>query len=76
MRFVMSGGLWLLDVHFKLGLVGVWIADAADEWLRGLTMAARWFGHGWLPSASRATRRRVARQREGGRGARDSTAAR
>jgi putative MATE family efflux protein len=61
MLFVMAGGSWLLGVHFKLGLVGVWIAYALDEWLRGLTMAARWFGHGWVPSAM-ATRRRVLRQ--------------
>ncbi len=58
MLLVMAGGAWLLGLHFKLGLVGVWIAYAADEWLRGLTMAARWFSHGWLPSA-KATRRRV-----------------
>ena len=59
MLFVMAGGSWLLGVHFGLGLVGVWIAYAADEWLRGLMMAARWFGLGWLPAA-RAARRRVA----------------
>jgi Na+-driven multidrug efflux pump len=62
MLFVMAGGSWLLGVHFQLGLVGVWIAYAADEWLRGLAMAARWFSHGWLPSA-KASRRRVLRQR-------------
>ena len=58
MLFVMAGGSWLLGVHFHLGLVGVWIAYAADEWLRGLAMAARWFYHGWLPAA-KASRRRV-----------------
>ncbi len=62
MLLVMAGGSWLLGVHFKLGLVGVWIAYAADEWVRGLIMAARWFGHGWVPAA-KATRRRVLRQR-------------
>ncbi|MEI7536904.1 MAG: MATE family efflux transporter [Comamonadaceae bacterium] len=60
MLFVMAGGSWLLGVHFKLGLLGVWIAYSADECLRGLAMAARWFGHGWVPAA-RATRRRVLR---------------
>lgn len=60
MLLVMAGGSWLLGVHFKLGLVGVWIAYAADEWLRGLAMAARWFGRGWLASAV-VTRRRVLR---------------
>ena len=62
MLLVMAGGSWLLGVHFGLGLVGVWIAYAADEWLRGLMMAWRWFGHGWVRSA-RSTRRRVVQQR-------------
>lgn len=64
MLFVMAGGAWLLGVYFQLGLVGVWIAYAADEWVRGLTMAARWFGLGWLPAA-KAARRRVASRRPG-----------
>jgi len=62
MLAVMAGGSWLLGVHFRLGLVGVWIAYAADEWLRGLIMAARWWWLGWVPAA-RATRRRVLAQR-------------
>ena len=62
MLLVMAGGSWLLGVHFGLGLVGVWIAYAADEWLRGLVMAWRWFGHAWVPAAI-ATRRRVFSQR-------------
>lgn len=60
MLLVMAGGSWLLGVHFKLGLVGVWLAYSADEGLRGLIMAARWFGLGWVPAAQ-ATRRRVTR---------------
>ena len=44
MLVVMAGGSWLLGAHFGLGLVGVWIAYATDEWLRGLLMLARWFG--------------------------------
>jgi len=62
MLVVMAGGSWLLCVHFGLGLVGVWIAYAADEWLRGLIMALRWWRHGWVPLA-RATRKRVLAQR-------------
>ena len=65
MVLVMAGGSWLLGVHFKLGLLGVWIAYSADEWLRGLTMAVRWFCRGWVPAA-KATRRRVLQQAQQG----------
>ncbi len=58
MLIVMAGGSWLLGSYFQLGLVGVWIAYAADEWLRGLVMAMRWFGRGWVGHA-RASLRRV-----------------
>jgi putative MATE family efflux protein len=61
MLLVMAGGSWLLGVYFELGLVGVWIAYAADECLRGLAMAARWFGRGWVPAAKNV-HRSVARQ--------------
>jgi Na+-driven multidrug efflux pump len=61
MLLVMAAGSWLLGVYFQLGLVGVWIAYAADEWLRGLAMAARWFCRGWVPAAQRVrmTTRRI-----------------
>ncbi len=59
MLFVMAGGSWFLGVHFQLGLVGVWIAYAADEWVRGLSMAVRWFSHGWLGAAKSARRRAI-----------------
>jgi putative MATE family efflux protein len=62
MVFVMAGGAWLLGEVMGLGLVGVWIAYAADEWVRGLTMCARWWRRGWVPAA-RATHRRLTRQR-------------
>lgn len=62
MVFVMAGGAWFLGVYLGWGLVGVWIAYAADEWVRGLTMAARWYRHGWVPHARR-THRRVSAQR-------------
>jgi Na+-driven multidrug efflux pump len=38
----------------------VWIAYAADEWLRGLLMWRRWRRLDWVPHA-RASRRRLAR---------------
>jgi Na+-driven multidrug efflux pump len=41
----------------RLGLVGVWIAYAADEWLRGLIMVARW----WRMAGCRWRARRAAR---------------
>jgi Na+-driven multidrug efflux pump len=48
---VMAGGSWLLGAHLGWGLPGVWVAYAADEWLRGLLMWRRWAGHGWVPAA-------------------------
>jgi Na+-driven multidrug efflux pump len=60
MVLVLAGGSWLLGSVLGLGLVGLWIAYAADEWLRGLLMWARWARHGWVPYA-RATHRRLKR---------------
>jgi putative MATE family efflux protein len=40
-------GAWLLGIHFGLGLVGVWMAMAADEWLRGIIMVLRWRSGAW-----------------------------
>ena len=62
MIFVMAGGAWLLGIYFGMGLIGVWIAYALDEWTRGLVMCWRWWGRGWVPAA-RATNRRLVRQR-------------
>ena len=57
---VLAGGSWFLGQVLGLGLVGVWLAYAADEWIRGLLMWRRWARLGWLPHA-RAARRRVLR---------------
>jgi len=57
MLVVLAGGSWLLGEVLGLGLVGVWIAYAADEWLRGLLMWRRWARHGWVPFARAAHRR-------------------
>jgi putative MATE family efflux protein len=57
MVVVLAGGSWLLGVELGMGLVGVWIAYAADEWLRGLLMWRRWSRLAWVPYARRARRR-------------------
>lgn len=60
MVVVLAGGSWLLgsEAGLGLGLVGVWIAYTADEWLRGLLMWRRWVTLRWVPYA-RASRRRL-----------------
>lgn len=58
MLLVMAGGSWLLGIHLGWGLPGLWLAYAADEWLRGLLMWRRWTHHHWVPFA-RATRHRL-----------------
>jgi Na+-driven multidrug efflux pump len=60
MLIVLAGGSWLLgsDAGLGLGLPGLWIAYAADEWLRGLVMWRRWATLAWVPHA-RASRRRM-----------------
>ncbi|WP_437726326.1 MATE family efflux transporter [Sorangium sp. So ce861] len=56
--FAVAVGLsWLLGVHLGWGLAGVWVAYAADEWVRGLAMSARWHFRGWVPHARRTLRR-------------------
>lgn len=57
MLVVLAGGSWWLGVHLGCGLVGVWVAYAADEWIRGLLMWRRWANHGWVPHARAAHRR-------------------
>lgn len=64
MALVLAGGSWFLGVHLGWGLVGVWIAYAADEWIRGLLMWRRWATLGWLPHA-RAAHRRLRRAKAG-----------
>jgi putative MATE family efflux protein len=58
---IMAGGSWLLGTYFGLGLVGVWLALMADEWLRALLMYRRWKLRKWLPYAQ-ATRAKVQQQ--------------
>jgi putative MATE family efflux protein len=58
MPLVLAAGSWWLGVHLGWGLVGVWVAYAADEWIRSLAMWWRWRSLAWLPAA-RAAHRRV-----------------
>ena len=59
MGVVLAGGSWFFGLHLGWGLPGVWLAYAADEWLRGLLMWRRWSRQKWVPHA-RASRRRLA----------------
>jgi putative MATE family efflux protein len=61
MVLVMGLGSWFLGIHLGLGLTGVWIAYALDEWVRGGIMATRWFRLGWVKQAV-ASRRQVNRR--------------
>ncbi|WP_068778695.1 MATE family efflux transporter [Paenibacillus sp. GM2] len=42
---------YALGVHFGFGLLGIWIAFAVDEWLRGLIMLLRWRSRAWEKKA-------------------------
>ncbi|ESU32603.1 transporter [Bacillus sp. 17376] len=39
---------YFLGIYFGMGLVGIWIAFIADEWLRGLLMLWRWRSRVWV----------------------------
>lgn len=60
MALVLAGGSWLLGQVWGWGLMGVWVAYAADEWCRGLLMWRRWGQLKWVPHA-RAVRQRMRR---------------
>lgn len=62
MLVVLAGGSWFFGVTLGWGLAGVWVAYAADEWIRGLIMWRRWATYGWLPQA-KSSRRRARRER-------------
>jgi putative MATE family efflux protein len=38
---------YVLAFHANLGLAGVWLAVAADEWIRGIVMFFRWRSRAW-----------------------------
>ncbi|KIY23252.1 MATE family efflux transporter [Mesobacillus subterraneus] len=39
---------YFLGIYLEMGLVGIWIAFIADEWLRGLLMLWRWKSRLWM----------------------------
>jgi Na+-driven multidrug efflux pump len=61
MLVVLAGGSWLLgsEAGLGLGLPGIWLAYAADEWLRGLLMWRRWQRLAWVPYAKASRKRAV-----------------
>jgi len=45
---VCIGLCYLLAIQFDLGLPGVWVAFACDEWFRGLILLGRWRSRAWF----------------------------
>ncbi|MBP3950886.1 MATE family efflux transporter [Bacillus suaedae] len=42
---------YLLGIHFGWGLIGIWAAFIADEWLRGILLHRRWISRKWEQKA-------------------------
>ncbi|MGN8644623.1 MATE family efflux transporter [Gracilibacillus sp. HCP3S3_G5_1] len=42
---------WFFGIFLDLGLLGIWIAFIADEWLRGVLMLRRWRSRIWVRKA-------------------------
>ncbi|WP_392566138.1 MATE family efflux transporter [Utexia brackfieldae] len=38
---------YFLGIKMGMGLLGIWIGFACDEWIRGLINAARWYSRRW-----------------------------
>ena len=38
---------WLLGIVAGLGLAGIWLGFALDEWVRGIIVMFRWKGGKW-----------------------------
>jgi putative MATE family efflux protein len=56
MPLLLGLGAWWLAIEQGMGLSGLWLAYAADEWVRGLAMWLRWRARAWIPSARQARR--------------------
>jgi putative MATE family efflux protein len=48
---VAVGFSYLLGVYYGLGILGVWLAQGADEWLRGCFAYRRWMSKPWERTA-------------------------
>ena len=48
MWLVAALGSYVLGISLGLGLVGIWMANAADEMIRGTIMIFRWKGTRWM----------------------------
>ncbi len=44
---IAAGLSYLFGVYFGLGLIGVWMAQGADEWFRALFALVRWHSRPW-----------------------------
>lgn len=44
---------YYLGVTLEMGLLGVWLGFAADEWVRGIAMLLRWKSGAWRAAAKR-----------------------
>lgn len=38
---------WIFGIQLEWGLVGIWLGNSADEWLRGIIMLWRWNSKKW-----------------------------
>jgi putative MATE family efflux protein len=45
---VAVGLSYVLVIHLGLGLIGIWLSQGADEWLRGLFALKRWHNKPWM----------------------------
>lgn len=39
---------WVLGIKMQYGLIGIWIANGVDEWIRGFAMLLRWRSKKWM----------------------------
>jgi putative MATE family efflux protein len=51
---VLVPGAFALSQWTPLGVTGIWIAFACEEWLRGMIMYRRWRKRGWVEHARRS----------------------